>query len=109
MIRRPPRSTLFPYTTLFRSDGLPVIENIAVGVSPNGYLPFRPNKIPDGRSDPNMLGHIFTSGTVSFEELPVAIKGDRLIDFDANDDGVMFGGALAVANVRNALDKVEAN
>src|SRR3712207_7068963 len=24
MIRRPPRSTLFPYTTLFRSDGKPV-------------------------------------------------------------------------------------
>src|SRR2546429_9320983 len=24
MIRRPPRSTLFPYTTLFRSDGLVV-------------------------------------------------------------------------------------
>src|SRR3712207_8841421 len=24
MIRRPPRSTLFPYTTLFRSDGVPV-------------------------------------------------------------------------------------
>src|SRR3712207_8036118 len=24
MIRRPPRSTLFPYTTLFRSDGLPI-------------------------------------------------------------------------------------
>src|SRR3712207_7783993 len=23
MIRRPPRSTLFPYTTLFRSDGIP--------------------------------------------------------------------------------------
>src|SRR3712207_7779330 len=23
MIRRPPRSTLFPYTTLFRSDGVP--------------------------------------------------------------------------------------
>src|SRR3712207_6879658 len=23
MIRRPPRSTLFPYTTLFRSDGRP--------------------------------------------------------------------------------------
>src|SRR2546425_6913811 len=25
MIRRPPRSTLFPYTTLFRSRGWPVI------------------------------------------------------------------------------------
>src|SRR2546429_5026741 len=24
MIRRPPRSTLFPYTTLFRSPGVPV-------------------------------------------------------------------------------------
>src|SRR3712207_7026086 len=26
MIRRPPRSTLFPYTTLFRSNGKEVIE-----------------------------------------------------------------------------------
>src|SRR5256885_9980587 len=26
MIRRPPRSTLFPYTTLFRSEGLHMIE-----------------------------------------------------------------------------------
>src|SRR2546425_7211941 len=32
MIRRPPRSTLFPYTTLFRSvhdEGLQIVENIA--------------------------------------------------------------------------------
>src|SRR3712207_7546455 len=27
MIRRPPRSTLFPYTTLFRSDLVPVIAD----------------------------------------------------------------------------------
>src|SRR2546430_5745961 len=27
MIRRPPRSTLFPYTTLFRSDGEEVMEH----------------------------------------------------------------------------------
>src|SRR3712207_7324677 len=27
MIRRPPRSTLFPYTTLFRSRGLPGVAN----------------------------------------------------------------------------------
>src|SRR3712207_7184350 len=36
MIRRPPRSTLFPYTTLFRSEGaearsLPVADLIADG------------------------------------------------------------------------------
>src|SRR5690349_22876640 len=30
MIRRPPRSTLFPYTTLFRSGGAPDAEEIAV-------------------------------------------------------------------------------
>src|SRR2546422_4198194 len=30
MIRRPPRSTLFPYTTLFRS--IPVVEAMACGV-----------------------------------------------------------------------------
>src|SRR5256885_4324358 len=32
MIRRPPRSTLFPYTTLFRSAGIPV-ESPAWGVN----------------------------------------------------------------------------
>src|SRR2546430_9291979 len=26
MIRRPPRSTLFPYTTLFRSEDLPMVH-----------------------------------------------------------------------------------
>src|SRR5689334_24534126 len=31
MVRRPPRSTLFPYTTLFRSDGLS--ERIAIPVA----------------------------------------------------------------------------
>src|SRR5256885_10472331 len=28
MIRRPPRSTLFPYTTLFRSKALPIDANL---------------------------------------------------------------------------------
>src|SRR2546426_3868349 len=28
MIRRPPRSTLFPYTTLFRSSGVRVIQRV---------------------------------------------------------------------------------
>src|SRR5215212_2061421 len=33
MIRRPPRSTLFPYTTLFRSrERLPVLEPVAVAL-----------------------------------------------------------------------------
>ena len=36
MIRRPPRSTLFPYTTLFRSDLQERVERIEV--SPTGPL-----------------------------------------------------------------------
>src|SRR3712207_8961397 len=28
MIRRPPRSTLFPYTTLFRSDPVPPLDHL---------------------------------------------------------------------------------
>src|SRR3712207_8567313 len=32
MIRRPPRSTLFPYTTLFRSDGDVLFERVGDGV-----------------------------------------------------------------------------
>src|SRR3712207_7659075 len=40
MIRRPPRSTLFPYTTLFRSGGherrLLAGEEVAVGVAQQG-------------------------------------------------------------------------
>src|SRR3712207_6858824 len=30
MIRRPPRSTLFPYTTLFRSDALGVLGDLGL-------------------------------------------------------------------------------
>src|SRR2546426_5870168 len=45
MIRRPPRSTLFPYTTLFRSEGLR--ETFAAGeqaiilINRRGYAPYR--------------------------------------------------------------------
>src|SRR2546426_4316130 len=34
MIRRPPRSTLFPYTTLFRSPGTPMTEPASMDDEP---------------------------------------------------------------------------
>src|SRR3712207_8966308 len=34
MIRRPPRSTLFPYTTLFRSEVLERLEHVRSGLGP---------------------------------------------------------------------------
>src|SRR3712207_8206512 len=37
MIRRPPRSTLFPYTTLFRSEGASTtLRNTLLAASPSG-------------------------------------------------------------------------
>src|SRR3712207_8761743 len=38
MIRRPPRSTLFPYTTLFRSQRLLVVESGVVGTDDDAQL-----------------------------------------------------------------------
>src|SRR5260370_33121489 len=37
MIRRPPRSTLFPYTTLFRSQDLPNKNQLRCGMVVDGY------------------------------------------------------------------------
>src|SRR5688572_31333764 len=52
MIRRPPRSTLFPYTTLFRSVVLPPVELPPVGLPPRPappvVLPPRPAAPPLG-------------------------------------------------------------
>src|SRR2546426_8555756 len=59
MIRRPPRSTLFPYTTLFRS----VAQRLAT------YLNRDPDKVTiSSRVDPAIIGGV------------VARVGDRLID-----------------------------
>src|SRR3712207_4475935 len=50
MIRRPPRSTLFPYTTLFRSvvdpDELPALQVLERRLGPVGTV--RGGELPDG-------------------------------------------------------------
>jgi len=38
MIRRPPRSTLFPYTTLFRSGQLALATSFGIGQFATGYV-----------------------------------------------------------------------
>src|SRR3712207_8393305 len=50
MVRRPPRSTLFPYTTLFRSAGeclLPVPLRVVQPRAPEGHVP-RSGECPRG-------------------------------------------------------------
>src|SRR5436190_11181004 len=42
MIRRPPRSTLFPYTTLFRSSHWPAAPDAVAGGSLTAFAAFEP-------------------------------------------------------------------
>src|SRR5256885_17141719 len=56
MIRRPPRSTLFPYTTLFRSINAPDTIAIHQGVAPPPYgTVLRILDIPPEPADPQEL------------------------------------------------------
>src|SRR5258707_8803290 len=42
MIRRPPRSTLFPYTTLFRSPGGKILGDVALEIEIDGGVQVGP-------------------------------------------------------------------
>src|SRR3712207_7796943 len=68
MIRRPPRSTLFPYTTLFRSVDVPdVVGRVAVADLTVGPLPaLDPDALPraDHRGDRDV-------------RVPPVVSGDR--------------------------------
>src|SRR3989442_4970339 len=53
MIRRPPRSTLFPYTTLFRSGASPVLAR--------GGLRIQVRKALDAAKSPTQVVHVLRS------------------------------------------------
>src|SRR5256885_3308682 len=75
MIRRPPRSTLFPYTTLFRSEQSPEVSQIE-------------NQKPETRNSRSPRGKI--------GRLPKAIR-DKL--------NFMLRDGLQYANILAALDR----
>src|SRR5438034_4517937 len=59
MLRRPPRSTLFPYTTLFRSPAKPAVLSLAQ------LLTEQPASPPPGWIEPGLLppeGILFVGG-----------------------------------------------
>src|SRR2546422_6250284 len=51
MIRRPPRSTLFPYTTLFRSSGLAVPHFVIDAPGGGGKIPLLPEYVESISND----------------------------------------------------------
>src|SRR5688572_32483139 len=72
MIRRPPRSTLFPYTTLFRSPA---------GV-PEGTFYFD--------NEPNVLDQFLVNKNMAVQDAAIAIKPDtvKVLIFDGMSTGV---------------------
>src|SRR2546422_7849770 len=75
MIRRPPRSTLFPYTTLFRSGGLAIpLPHVLIagplGEYPQGRLDQR--KVPGAATDSHLSTRPGESRLSAFDE-PVAL------------------------------------
>src|SRR6266567_8900414 len=76
MIRRPPRSTLFPYTTLFRSaraqvDRRLVAEPAAQALSRGERRPYPGRRVGDLDDTLDSIGE-------SHDSLPVVVATDRL-------------------------------
>src|SRR3712207_9054964 len=97
MIRRPPRSTLFPYTTLFRSLGATVRSLHVLGTT--GLLRGRPTsgsysvhflqalQAPDGTPPPQVLrfvGVLLQRGVEAHDGLCQDRKSTRLNSSHAN-------------------------
>src|SRR3712207_845204 len=66
MIRRPPRSTLFPYTTLFRSEPETVPETVATETV--GSLGSRSEKNTSSLTEVEMMNNRPTPDRVDYEE-----------------------------------------
>src|SRR2546426_4645592 len=74
MIRRPPRSTLFPYTTLFRSDLVQLLDRDGLEatlqrrVTPNPLVVLAARRGPDHPDDPPHKRRLEHVGRIRSEE-----------------------------------------
>src|SRR3712207_8787713 len=87
MIRRPPRSTLFPYTTLFRSAALapPPSSPQPLG-GPTGSAPVATTCMRPGRSEQGPAGVACAHGVVRHQDR----KSTRLNSSHANISYAVF-------------------
>src|SRR3712207_8897022 len=89
MIRRPPRSTLFPYTTLFRSAAVRVpVERYAHG----GSLPSpeRVDHVGRHRDARRVLARLLDRGSKPHRASPTDRKSTRLNSSHANISYAVF-------------------
>src|SRR5256885_11784029 len=71
MIRRPPRSTLFPYTTLFRSGEL-------AGAGARAHLVAEPGRHHDGRGENDHAGGLGASSAAYLRRSTLSRRWSRL-------------------------------
>ncbi len=79
-------------------SGVPVVSDVGVGVSPEGYLPYAPDAATDLAAAPEVLGHLYLRGAVDVKSL--TLTGEVVVDLDKNDDGRLLNGL--VNNFRDA-------
>src|SRR2546428_12874794 len=102
MIRRPPRSTLFPYTTLFRSD--PAFAPLAQCQAAAGALPEEIVASPGSERD--VLG--WAERLQPFAALLEMLEAEGAVDDEsftqlADSVAAAFGRSLATAATRGRL------
>src|SRR3712207_7389698 len=91
MIRRPPRSTLFPYTTLFRSADVSVVYPIARGTAPLIVLVVGAVALDEGTSALEVAGIcLVAAGVLLVRGLGRDRKSTRLNSSHANISYAVF-------------------
>src|SRR3712207_7442088 len=109
MIRRPPRSTLFPYTTLFRSKDLQDIIAI-LGMDEltdeDKLVVARARKVERFLSQPNFVAEQFTGTPGQYVKLEDTITGFREI-IEGQHDELPESAFYMVGTIEQAVEKAE--
>src|SRR5258705_10160283 len=94
MIRRPPRSTLFPYTTLFRSLRREVVER-GVAISPLRPIPEIDQGVSGGDQDRKSTR--LNSSHLGISYAVFCLKKKKLRKLNQQQDGLMIRSSRPVS------------
>src|SRR5256884_9596482 len=113
MIRRPPRSTLFPYTTLFRSSGQALAQQPAVQLQDANGNPVSQSNVvvtatpsPAGATARNNTATTGTTGAATFSGL--TLSGTAGKDRKSVGEGkrVELGGRRIIKKKKKAENRI---
>src|SRR2546430_17344129 len=85
MIRQPPRSTLFPYTTLFRSSPDPLTSNVILGPPGRRREDERAAGTGRTRHSPRALGDLGPLGRGVRGDAAAGTASFRVVDFGGGE------------------------